>query len=208
MISQNPLTGRSRGKLANAVFSTWKGLNVVRSKPLEVHNPNTPLQLNARDAFRHMVTVGRALLPLLKVSYKEEANGMSEFNAFMKSNKGVITYDSGSIDEVNDTLLKVSKGSLAPISSGTKGTTTSTTCPATWSNTYDSISSFTNDAVKLVALDTGTGLVHVSTNASTRGAGTATFSFSGFNPTTAGAEFYLAVYNTGTGKAADSTQLA
>lgn len=57
-ISQNFLTGRMRKSAGGTRFSTWRGLNVVASKPMEVRQNVTPaVQLN-RDK---MALVGRAI---------------------------------------------------------------------------------------------------------------------------------------------------
>lgn len=50
-IVQNPLTGRSSGKFAGAVFQTYFGKNVIRSKPLKVTNPKSDLQTSNRTGF-------------------------------------------------------------------------------------------------------------------------------------------------------------
>ncbi len=111
-IVQNPITGRTRGKFASAVFSKQFGKNTMRSKPIQVANPRTQLQKEQRAKFALMVELSRMFLPFLKTSYKQSAVGMSEFNMFMKSNiKNVIsgTYPDYAIDFSE---LQVSKGSL------------------------------------------------------------------------------------------------
>jgi len=50
-IVQNPLTGRSSGKFAGAVFQTYFGKNVIRSKPLKVTQNRTDLLVNNRSGF-------------------------------------------------------------------------------------------------------------------------------------------------------------
>ena len=42
-IVQNPITARTKKKFGNAVFSKQFGKNVMRSKPMEVKNPQTTL---------------------------------------------------------------------------------------------------------------------------------------------------------------------
>ena len=50
-IVQNPLTGRSSGKFAGAIFQTYFGKNVMRSKPLLVYNPKSDAQVQGRSGF-------------------------------------------------------------------------------------------------------------------------------------------------------------
>lgn len=60
-ISQNFLTGRMRKSAGGTRFSTWRGLNVVASKPMEVRQNVTPaVQLN-RDK---MALVGKMVSKL------------------------------------------------------------------------------------------------------------------------------------------------
>ena len=72
-IVQNPITGRTKNKFANAVFSKQFGKNTMRSKALEVKNPNTPPQKNQRSKFKLMVHEGRKLLTLLRTAFKSMA---------------------------------------------------------------------------------------------------------------------------------------
>ena len=111
-IVQNPITGRSRGKFATAVFSKQFGKNTMRSKPIQVSNPRTQLQMEQRTKFSLMVELSRMFLSFIKTSYKQAAVGMSEFNMFMKSNIANVisgTYPNYTIDF---TQLVVAKGTL------------------------------------------------------------------------------------------------
>lgn len=81
-IVQNTLIGRSKKKIGNAVFTTWKGKNVLKSKPVTVENPKTPNQLMRRDAFKSTVSIFRLAANVIRDGFKSQAIGMSEFNAF------------------------------------------------------------------------------------------------------------------------------
>ena len=50
-VTQNPHIGRSKNAFATAVLTTWKGRNVMKGKPISVHNPDTPAQKKQRSAF-------------------------------------------------------------------------------------------------------------------------------------------------------------
>ena len=50
-VTQNTHIGRSKNAFATAVFTTWKGRNVMKGKPISVHNPDTPAQKKQRSAF-------------------------------------------------------------------------------------------------------------------------------------------------------------
>ncbi len=85
-IVQNPIIGRSKGSFGNAVFSKWKGKNTLRSKALEVANPQTDLQMRQRAKFTILVALYRQMAASLKTGFREMAVGMSEFNAFQSTN--------------------------------------------------------------------------------------------------------------------------
>ena len=61
MKTQNPFTGRSSGSLANVTASTYLGQNILKSKPLEVRNPQTAKQVNVRNVFALAAALGKSL---------------------------------------------------------------------------------------------------------------------------------------------------
>lgn len=112
-IVQNPIIGRSKGSFGNAVFSKWKGKNTLRSKALEVANPQTDLQMKQRAKFAILVALYRQLAAVFKAGFRELAVGMSEFNAFQSANlRNAFLNWSGSAWVPSFANLVVSKGSL------------------------------------------------------------------------------------------------
>ena len=112
-IVQNPIIGRSKGSFGNAVFSKWKGKNTLRSKALEVANPQTDLQMKQRAKFAILVALYRQQSAILKSGFREMAVGMSEFNAFQSANlRNAFLGWSGSAWVPSFANLVVSKGSL------------------------------------------------------------------------------------------------
>ena len=68
-ISQNFLTGRMRKSAGGTRFSTWRGLNVVASKPMEVRQNVTPaVQLN-RDKMSLIGKMVSKLNPYVSLFY-------------------------------------------------------------------------------------------------------------------------------------------
>ena len=61
MKTQNPFTGRSSGSLANVTASTYLGQNILKSKPLEVRNPQTAKQVNVRYILALAAVLGKSL---------------------------------------------------------------------------------------------------------------------------------------------------
>ncbi len=150
-ITQNPITGRSRGKFATAVFSKQFGKNTMRSKPLQVANPRTQKQMEQRTKFSMMVELSRMFLGFIKTSYNQVAVGMSEFNMFMKTNiANVITgiYPNYSIDF---SQLLVAKGTLTGVENGAATAAAGHLINLTWAdNTGISDALATDNAMALV----------------------------------------------------------
>jgi hypothetical protein len=111
-IVQNPITGRTKGKFASAVFSKQFGKNTMRSKPISVKNPKTKLQRTQRSKFSIMVELARKFLSFIRLGFKQSAIGMSEFNAFVQTN--IFLAISGSYPDfaIDYTKIVVSKGTL------------------------------------------------------------------------------------------------
>ena len=66
-VLQNPLIGRARKSIGAVTFSTWRGLNVGRTKPVNVRQSNSAASLLAQDKFKfasQFVSKIRTFLPL------------------------------------------------------------------------------------------------------------------------------------------------
>lgn len=90
---QNPLTGRSSGSFAGAIFSTWKGKNVARSKPLEVKPSNTLEQIKNRNRLKYTAKGAAACRPVILKTFRDEAVGKTEYNVFVQKNLSLIDID-------------------------------------------------------------------------------------------------------------------
>jgi len=86
-IKQGILGGFS-GSVAGVVGSSWKGIAVIKAKPLSVANPKTASQVGNRTAFKAAGQVGSKLLTnIVKPLWDRDAQRKSGFNAFVSSNK-------------------------------------------------------------------------------------------------------------------------
>ena len=85
-VTQNPHIGRSKNAFATAVFTTWKGRNVMKGKPISVHNPDTPAQKKQRSAFGATVQLWTRELSGHKRGFNSYASRMTEVNAFVQNN--------------------------------------------------------------------------------------------------------------------------
>ena len=85
-VTQNPHIGRSKNAFATAVFTTWKGRNVMKGKPISVHNPDTPAQKKQRSAFGATVQLWTRELSGHKRGFNSYVSKMTEVNAFVQNN--------------------------------------------------------------------------------------------------------------------------
>lgn len=114
-VTQNTLIGRSRGSVGGVTFTKWKGLNVIKSKPESVENPNTVPQQTQRNRLSLMVGLYRAFAALIQIGFKELAVNKSEYNAFMSENVNEATGVTTAPDvQVIYGNMSVAKGPLSP----------------------------------------------------------------------------------------------
>lgn len=86
-IKQGVLGGFS-GSIANVTGSSWKGIAVMKSKPLSVANPNTTGQQAQRMSFKSIAMLLSAVLTtIIKPLYNPTASKMSGYNLAASINK-------------------------------------------------------------------------------------------------------------------------
>lgn len=79
IINNGPLTNGIRGKVGDLIFQMVNGIQIVRSMPASIQDPNTPLQQIQRSAFSQAVQEWREL----DVEEREKWN----FQAWLRGNK-------------------------------------------------------------------------------------------------------------------------
>jgi hypothetical protein len=114
-ITSNPLIGAAKQKMGGAVFSTWKGKYVLKTKPASVANPKTPAQVAQRSAMTQSIAILR-LTPLqIKRGFKKLAVGKSEANAFISSIlKTGFDFSVAGVATLVPTSVLFSKGTISP----------------------------------------------------------------------------------------------
>ena len=144
---QNTLIGKSSGSVGGATFSTWKGINVLKSKAISVSNPKTDAQKLQRSRLTIMVALYRICAEIVTLGFKTLAIGKSEYNAFMSDNiqsaTAPATADSA---EFVPAQLKLSKGTIGTIPILTMvGTDSSADVDFTWNDALTPIGSSPGD---------------------------------------------------------------
>lgn len=114
-IVQNPVTGKSRNKFANAIFSTWNSLNVMRSKPLSVANPKTAKQRAQRLHTSLNAKFAKWMGSAMEIGYRTRPAGQSARGQGLKNNYPAISVNpSSGLPLVTFADLKASAGSISP----------------------------------------------------------------------------------------------
>lgn len=113
-ITQNTLIGRTSGRVGNAVFSTWKGRNVLKQKAETVANPRTILQQMNRLRFTTLLNIGKSLQPIITYGFLE-LKKFTWLNNFMRINSYTEFLewdDTNSVWKTNLENLVISSGNL------------------------------------------------------------------------------------------------
>lgn len=91
--------GKVSGKLGQIVGFAWKGIDVFRSYVIPA-NPQTTEQMLHRNNFKGIVSFSSYwLTSIIQPYWKAFAIKMSEFNAFVKENSGILDFENN-IDDV------------------------------------------------------------------------------------------------------------
>jgi len=150
IVTQNPLIGRARGKGLGAVFSTWFGLNVVRSYNPTPQQSNSPAQLDQRQKFSVVQNLMSKLLLFVRDGFSAFQQGQTAFNEAMSRNiKSAITgtYPNYTIDH---SKLSLSDGSLIDLGAVTINGEDPLEVVGTWERTAAEGNASVNDKVTMV----------------------------------------------------------
>lgn len=168
-INQGILGGFS-GSVANVTGSSWKGIAVMRSKPLSVTNPRTTAQVNNRQRFSGLSKLGAAILTtIVKPLNDRFASQMSGYNLFTMRNKNVFVGDIFTYPE----NLVIASGKLGDTAISDIATSGSTGLTVTWSTSLASSFQAATDKAYLLALNAQGEVMGVISGSVTRSAGTA-----------------------------------
>ena len=112
-VVQNTLIGKSKQSVGGTTFSTWKGINVLKSKPTSVANPKTDLQLMQRSALQQVVSIYRLINVAIKKGWRKFAVQKSEYNAFTSDAlTGAFDFTAPPAADLDPTLLKITNGTV------------------------------------------------------------------------------------------------
>lgn len=103
------ILGGVSGSVGNVTGSSWKGIPVIKAKPLSVANPKTASQQAQRGKFGNAVAFSKNILSdVIKPLWDRFAQQKSGFNAFIAEN--IDLFDDALPDPYGD--LVISKGKM------------------------------------------------------------------------------------------------
>lgn len=166
-VIQNPLIGRSKGKMGNAIFTKMYEKNVLRSKPIEVHNPRTAKQMKQRGLFKATTSLASQLLCVIRDGYSEVKN-MSGYNAFTKDNLGKSVIRENEDIVINWEDLVIAKGTAGAVRSVESTPAGENGLKITWSFEEGLCDGSGDDIVNVIAIEKETGNVGLISNTAIR----------------------------------------
>ena len=182
-VVQNTLIGRARNKVGGTVFSSWKGLNVLKSKPLTVANPRTDGQQSQRKGLALLVNLFRMYLVLLRYSFNEVSQGSTEWASFMKYNLKNALNRVGGDCTLYQAAMTFARGTLVNPTSLDAGTKTTSGFPVTWVDNSGTPGASSSDVCIYAVIDAANNVRMGSTSA-TRADEAATVAFASAMPDT------------------------
>lgn len=188
-LSQGILGGIS-GKIGNLVGSSWKGIPVIKTKPLSVANPRTAPQQAQRGRMTNVVAFTKPILTtVVKPLWDRNAQGQSGYNAFVSEN--IALFDSALPSPASDLVMSTGKMAATAISSATRNTLPKTVT-VNWVDDSGSGFKLGDDDVYCMVFNETTGEQAVSSGVVTRADESVTVQFEGSVSSPAVLNAYLA----------------
>lgn len=180
------ILGGVSGKVGNVVGASWKGIDYLRSKPLNVKNPRTVKQVNQRTKFDIVLKFLQPNLEFVKIGYKNYTTKRSQFNSAMSYIlNNAITGTSPLDYDIDYPLALLSRGNLATPLNGTFDVATPGQVEFNWDDNSTDQNANATDKSMLVAYNSDKGQSFFTTAGPDRSTGTGTItipdSFSGDN---------------------------
>lgn len=112
-VIKSGILGGLSGSIGNVTGSSWKGVPVLRTKPLSVANPNTPAQQAVRTSWASLTKLGSSITGvILQPVWNGIASKMSGYNLFLQKNAQLAFSSLGDFVPMG---LSVSPGTLPSV---------------------------------------------------------------------------------------------
>lgn len=138
-IIKRGILGGFQNKVGPVVGTTWKGISVVKARPVSVANPNSPLQQEQRLAMKQIAAYLRSFgLDNVRLLNNNQAVQMSGYNRCVKK---VNTFKPG--NELSGHVKCLASGSYTLpafiASTSFDVDTANKTCTVTWGNVFGGV---------------------------------------------------------------------
>jgi hypothetical protein len=162
VIKQGLLGGFSN-KVGPVVGTSWKGIAVVKSKPISVANPRTTPQINQRTKFAAVVAFASTInSAIIKPLWDRFAQRKSGNNAFVQANIDFFN-NSGVLSAPES--LKISEGKIAATAiTSANADISASEVLISWSTNLTNPFQAADDVAYAVAYNATTGKIAVQTN--------------------------------------------
>jgi hypothetical protein len=202
----NPLIGKSKNKIGGVVFSTWKGINVLKEKPASVANPNTDSQQMHRSALTQMTAFFRQIPAIVKSGFKKMAIQMSEWNAFASQNlRNAFNYSSPPTATLVYGDVLISKGTIsATTPTSVSGSNASPTVAFNYPTSATAPGQSADDKILAVVYNATQDTWGSAYATAARSAGTVNVTMPTNNATSDTLHTYLGFFNELSGESSDS----
>lgn len=202
---QNVLIGKTSGSVGDATFTSWLGINVLKSKAVNNYTNPTTEQLQNNSKFGVMQAFAKMIATFIVAGFKAMKVGRTEYNAFQKANPYSVVVDGTAPNFfVDANLIKISQGPELPygLVAAEKSSSGANTIEVTWSN----MSGSPADApIYVAAFNESTGeLVASSLGAENMDNETVTLSATAIGTNIATTVVHIFYVNPANGKACDS----
>lgn len=175
-LTQGILGGIS-GKIGNVVGSSWKGISVIKSKPLSVANPESAAQVAQRTKMSNVVAVAKVInASVIKPFWDRFASKMSGYNAFVQTN--IALFENNVPSPASSFVIsngKMGETAIAVLNVEVSGKEVQ----VQWDDDSGMGYKLATDTVALVAINMNTGEVVADGNAGQRSFEGATVFFNG-----------------------------
>lgn len=174
-VIKSGILGGLSGSIGNVTGSSWKGIAVLRTKPLSVANPNTPAQQAVRTPWSKLTQLGSSIVgSVIQPVWNGIASKMSGYNLFLQYNAQQAFDALGAFVPAG---LRVSPGTLASTSFMNTSITSATSTLVTWLAALPSAQASATDKAYIVAFDSNGVLVGVSSAVKERFEAVATLAY-------------------------------
>lgn len=150
-VIKSGILGGLSGSIGNVTGSSWKGIAVLRTKPLSVANPNTPAQQAVRTPWAKLTQLGSSITgAILQPVWNGIASKMSGYNLFLQYNAQKAF---SSLGDFIPTELSVSPGTLPSVAVSVDELASSTSMSFNIATALPSVQALATDKLYAVVVD-------------------------------------------------------